>query len=138
MNKPQAHVRIDFSEGCSIGPGKIVLLEGIERTGSLSAAARALGMSYRRGWLLLHSVNDGFAEPAVELSIGGRDGGGAKLTEFGRQLVATYREFESAVDALAVRTFSSMRPKRLQGGTATDARRALSRPLSGASTKTHK
>ena len=139
MNKPQAHVRIDFSEGCSIGPGKIVLLEGIERTGSLSAAARALGMSYRRGWLLLHSVNDGFTEPAVELSIGGRDGGGAKLTDFGRQLVATYREFESAVDALAVRTFSSMRPKRAASDAATtDARRALNRPLRGTSTKAPK
>ena len=57
MNKPQAHVRIDFSETFSIGPGKIALLEGIVRTGSLSAAARMLGMSYRRAWLLLHSVN---------------------------------------------------------------------------------
>ena len=106
MNKPQAHIRIDFSEHCAIGPGKIVLLESIERTGSLSAAARALGMSYRRAWLLLHSVNSGFAEPAVALSIGGRDGGGAKLTPFGRQLVDTYRGLEAAVDALTVKAFS--------------------------------
>ena len=112
MNKPQAHVRIDFSETCSIGPGKIALLEGIARTGSLSAAARALGMSYRRGWLLLHSVNDAFNEPAVALSIGGKDGGGARLTPFGTQLIQAYRDFEGAVDALAVKTFASMRPSR--------------------------
>jgi molybdate transport system regulatory protein len=109
MLKPQAHIRVDFSGTCSIGPGKISLLEGIERTGSLSAAARALGMSYRRGWLLLHSVNDGFSQPVAELSVGGKDGGGAKLTEFGLGLVADYRAFEAAVDALAVKTFAGVR-----------------------------
>ena len=66
MSKPHAHIRLDFSGTCSVGPGKIGLLEGIARTGSLSAAARALGMSYRRGWLLLHSINDGFQQPVVE------------------------------------------------------------------------
>ena len=112
MNKPQAHIRIDFTEGCSIGPGKIALLEGIGRTGSLSAAARALGMSYRRAWLLLHSINDAFSHAAVELSIGGRDGGGARVTEFGTQLIRSYRDFETAVDALAVKSFASYRPTR--------------------------
>lgn len=107
--KPQAHIRIDFSGTCSIGPGKIGLLEGIERTGSLSAAARALGMSYRRAWLLLHSTNEGFSEPVVELSVGGKDGGGTRLTQFGRQLVADYRRFDAAVDQLAARTFADVR-----------------------------
>lgn len=107
--KPQAHIRIDFSGTCSIGPGKIGLLEGIERTGSLSAAARALGMSYRRAWLLLHSTNEGFSEPVVSLSVGGKDGGGTRLTEFGRRLVADYRRFDAAVDQLAARTFADVR-----------------------------
>jgi molybdate transport system regulatory protein len=128
MNKPQAHVRIDFSESCSIGPGKIALLEGIARTGSLSAAARALGMSYRRAWLLLHSVNDAFNEPAVALSIGGKDGGGARLTPFGTQLIQAYRSFEGTVDALAVKTFSSMRPSRAPTA-GPEARRPLRRAV---------
>ena len=131
MNKPQAHVRIDFSESCSIGPGKIALLEGIVRTGSLSAAARMLGMSYRRAWLLLHSVNDAFNEPAVILSIGGRDGGGAQLTPFGTGLIESYREFERAVDALAVKSFASMRPARAAPGS-TESRRPLRRPVAAA------
>lgn len=109
MTQPHAHVRIDFAEGRSLGPGKIALLEVIERTGSLSAAGRALGMSYRRAWLLLHSVNDAFEEPAVQLSVGGRDGGGARLTDFGRRLVESYREFEKAADALAQRHFGDLR-----------------------------
>jgi molybdate transport system regulatory protein len=99
--KPQLHVRIDFSGQCSLGPGKVSLLEAIDRAGSLSAAARELGMSYRRAWLLLHSVNEGFREPAVELSVGGSDGGGARLTDFGRQLIGEYRRFVAAATALA-------------------------------------
>src|SRR5215213_9365089 len=105
MLKPQTHIRIDFSGTCALGPGKISLLEGIERTGSLSAAARMLGMSYRRGWLLLHSTNESFSQPVAELSVGGKDGGGAVLTEFVRRLIADYRAFEAAVDALATKTF---------------------------------
>jgi molybdate transport system regulatory protein len=109
MSKPHAHIRLDFSGTCSIGPGKIGLLEGIERTGSLSAAARALGMSYRRAWLLLHATNEGFEEAVVELSVGGKDGGGTRLTAFGKQLIADYRGFETAVDALAMKAFASVR-----------------------------
>lgn len=108
MAKPHAHIRLDFSGTSSIGPGKIGLLEGIERTGSLSAAARTLGMSYRRAWLLLHSTNEGFLQPVVELSVGGKDGGGTRLTDFGRQLIADYRAFEAEVDALASRTFGAL------------------------------
>ena len=112
MSKPQAHIRIDFTDGCSIGPGKIALLEWIDRTGSLSAAGRSLGMSYRRAWLLLHSVNDSFAEPSVTFSVGGRDGGGAHLTPFGRKLITSSRDFETAVDALAAKTFPGVRAAR--------------------------
>jgi molybdate transport system regulatory protein len=127
--KPQAHIRIDFSGTCSIGPGKIGLLEGIERTGSLSAAARALGMSYRRAWLLLHSTNEGFSEPVVELSVGGKDGGGTRLTEFGRQLVADYRRFDSAVDQLAAKTFGHVRVSQKAADADAAGRRPVNRSL---------
>ena len=136
--KPQAHIRIDFSGTCSIGPGKIGLLEGIERTGSLSAAARALGMSYRRAWLLLHSTNEGFSEPVVELSVGGKDGGGTRLTDFGRQLVADYRRFDAAVDQLAAKTFADVRVSSRTveseaDGRPAGARRPVNRPVSSRS-----
>jgi molybdate transport system regulatory protein len=132
--KPQAHIRIDFSGTCSIGPGKIGLLEGIERTGSLSAAARALGMSYRRAWLLLHSTNEGFSEPVVELSVGGKDGGGTRLTDFGRRLVADYRRFDAAVEQLAAKTFAEVRvnPRALEAeapSRAGGSRRPVNRAL---------
>jgi molybdate transport system regulatory protein len=133
--KPQVHIRIDFSGTCSIGPGKVGLLEGIERTGSLSAAARALGMSYRRAWLLLHNTNEGFSEPVVELSVGGKDGGGTRLTPFGRQLVADYRQFDAQVDELAARTFADVR---VSGRTSEPggARRQVNRSLAaGLSTR---
>jgi molybdate transport system regulatory protein len=132
MIKPQAHIRIDFSGTCSLGPGKIGLLEGIERSGSLSAAARALGMSYRRAWLLLHSTNEGFSQPVAELSVGGKDGGGARLTDFGRRLVADFRSFEATVDALALKTFAGVHA----GGKTAEpvaSRRPIKRAVTGAS-----
>lgn len=110
MNKPQARVRVDLSPECSIGPGKVGLLEGIERSGSLSAAARSMGMSYRRAWLLLHSINAAFQEPVAELAVGGKDGGGARLTAFGRRLVQDFRAFEQDVDQLAAQRFEGLRP----------------------------
>jgi molybdate transport system regulatory protein len=109
MTRPQTRVRVDFSSDCSIGPGKIALLEGIERSGSLSAAARQLGMSYRRAWLLLHNTNEAFQEPVVELAVGGKDGGGARLTDFGQKLVADFRAFEEEVERLAVERFTELR-----------------------------
>jgi molybdate transport system regulatory protein len=109
MSKPQTRVRVDFSSDCSIGPGKIALLEGVDRSGSLSAAARQLGMSYRRAWLLLHNTNEAFHEPVVEMAVGGKDGGGAQLTAFGRQLVSDFRAFEEEVDRLAVERFTALR-----------------------------
>jgi molybdate transport system regulatory protein len=129
MAKPHAHIRLDFSGTCSIGPGKIGLLEGIERSGSLSAAARQLGMSYRRAWLLLHNTNEGFAEPVVELSVGGKDGGGTRLTEFGKQLVADYRKFEAAIDALAADAFGAIQTSGAPAPEPATTRRPVARAL---------
>jgi molybdate transport system regulatory protein len=133
MNHPHAHIRLDFTGTCSIGPGKIGLLEGIERTGSLSAAARALAMSYRRAWLLLHATNQGFHEPVVELSVGGKDGGGTRLTDFGRKLIADYRGFEAAVDALAARAFATVRISEQPAAHAGRARRRIVRSMKSGS-----
>ena len=73
-------IRIDLDGGFRIGPGKIRLLELIEATGSISAAGRAMAMSYRRAWLLVESLNTSFREPVVAAQSGGRHGGGAQLT----------------------------------------------------------
>jgi len=99
-SKPTARLRLDLSPEVSIGPGKIALLDGIVRTGSLSAATRELGMSYRRGWALVHSVNEAFRTPVVHFATGGKDGGGAELTAFGKHLVETFRDLERVVDRL--------------------------------------
>ncbi len=93
-------LRIDLGPECSIGPGKIALLEEIERSGSLSKAARTLKMSYRRGWLLLEDLNRTLGQPVTTASVGGAGGGGAHITPFGQHVVAAFREIErAAVDA---------------------------------------
>jgi len=87
-------VRVTAGDVIAIGPGKIELLEAIERTGSITAAAKRLGMSYRRAWILLDTVNRSLREPAVDSARGGEQGGGSALTEAGRRLVALYRRIE--------------------------------------------
>jgi molybdate transport system regulatory protein len=93
--------RVDFGSGCSIGIGKIELLEGISRSGSLSEAARQMRMSYRRAWLLLADLNASFDQSVARASTGGRGGGGAVLTPFGELLIAGYRKMELALQPLA-------------------------------------
>jgi len=93
--------RVDFGGGCSVGIGKIELLEGIARSGSLSQAARSMRMSYRRAWLLLEDMNLNFEQPVAKASVGGRGGGGVVLTPFGVSLVAGYRRLESSLQPLA-------------------------------------
>ena len=79
----------------AIGPGKIGLLEAIARTGSITSAARELGMSYRHAWLLLHELNRSLSKPAADSAMGGRRGGGTELTDTGRRLIAIYRRIET-------------------------------------------
>ncbi|WP_439551943.1 winged helix-turn-helix domain-containing protein [Falsiroseomonas sp.] len=88
-------LRIDLPRG-RIGPGKIALLEAIDGEGSISAAGRALGMSYRRAWDLVDATNRLVGTPVVTATPGGHRGGGAALTEAGRALVADYRAIEAA------------------------------------------
>jgi molybdate transport system regulatory protein len=93
--------RVDFGSRCSIGVGKVELLEGIARSGSLSQAARDMRMSYRRAWLLLQDLNLSFDHPVALASVGGRGGGGVALTPFGTRLVAGYRRLESNLEPIA-------------------------------------
>lgn len=92
-------LRIDFDQDRALGPGKVRLLELVAETGSISAAGRAMGMSYRRAWLLVDAINHTFREPAVETRGGGAGGGGASLTAFGANLVSRYRAMEHAARA---------------------------------------
>ena len=89
-------IRIDLELQGRIGPGKIDLLEAIAREGSISAAGRSLGMSYRRAWELVHETAGICGRPVVRSRTGGKRGGGAELTEVGAELVARYRLIEQA------------------------------------------
>lgn len=94
-------LRIDLSDQQKIGPGKIRLLEGVRDTGSIAVAGKKLGMSYRRAWLLVDALNKCFREPVVVTRHGGRQGGGAEVTEFGAGLIADYRAIEADAHAQA-------------------------------------
>jgi molybdate transport system regulatory protein len=87
-------IRLDFDESRRLGPGKVALLESIGETGSISAAGRAHAMSYRKAWLLVDELNRMFASPLVAARPGGVKGGGAELTDAGRQVAALYRAAE--------------------------------------------
>ena len=91
---PNLSVRIDIDAGSRIGPGKIQLLENIDKLGSISAAGRAMDMSYKRAWDLVDEINRVCRQAAVERQTGGRNGGGAALTPFGASLVVRYRKIE--------------------------------------------
>jgi len=92
-------VRLGFPGEQALGPGKIRLLELIAETGSISAAGRAMKMSYRRAWMLVDELNHMFRDPLVEARPGGTNGGGTSLTAAGADIVRRYRAVESAVDA---------------------------------------
>lgn len=86
----EINIRLDLPGVGRIGPGKIELLRQIRACRSISAAARAMDMSYRRAWLLVQDLNEVFTEPVVEKWLGGRSRGGAMLTPAGERLVASY------------------------------------------------
>ena len=86
--------RLLFGKAIALGPGKAELLQRIGETGSISAAARQMGMSYRRAWLLVDTMNQCFAAPLVEAAPGGSGGGGARITAEGEKVLALYRRIE--------------------------------------------
>ena len=85
--------------GPAMGPGKAELISQIEASGSISAAARNMGMSYRRAWQLVEAINASFTEPVVLTAIGGKRGGGTSVTDYGRQLVAQFHSMEDKASA---------------------------------------
>ncbi len=90
----QFRLRITKDNDIAIGPGKVALLEAIVTTGSITAAAKALGMSYRRAWLLIDSMNQMFKSPVVDAATGGKHGGGASVTATGHKVIECYRQIE--------------------------------------------
>ena len=115
--------RIDFTEYSNLGPGKIALLEGIRTYRSVSEAARQMGMSYRRAWLLLDSLNKTFDVPATVNSTGGRGGGGAEITPFGVLLIESYREVERQLNQVASECLKEIRTRVLVRATSKSARK---------------
>jgi molybdate transport system regulatory protein len=95
-SKVQFRLRIYRDDAIAIGPGKIAVLEAVAETGSISAAARLLGMSYRRAWMLIDEMNQALASPAVNTAAGGSRGGGTALTQVGEDIVKHYRAIENA------------------------------------------
>lgn len=95
-------IRVDTASGTRVGPGKIALLEAVRDTGSISAAGRALRMSYRRAWQLIEELNLAAGHKLVTTAAGGAHGGGAALTAEGEALVAQYRQLEAATHAAAL------------------------------------
>jgi len=92
--RSEFRLRIRRGDDIAVGPGKIDLLEAIDTAGSITAAARSLGMSYRRAWLLVDTMNRCFRTPVVEAEAGGKHGGGARLTRLGRDVIDRYRRIE--------------------------------------------
>ncbi len=97
--KTRPRVRILIGAATALGPGKVDLLEAVAETGSISAAARAMGMSYRRAWLLVDTMNRCFHGDLVTTATGGRGGGGAKVTPMGLDVLRRYREMEAKAEA---------------------------------------
>lgn len=106
MSAVKPRLRLQFGKAIAIGPGKAELLELIAETGSISSAAKRMGMSYRRAWLLVDTMNQCFDAPLVETAAGGKGGGGARITGLGREVLARYRSIlkkcaETAADDFA-------------------------------------
>ncbi len=121
---PSLSVRIDLAMDGRIGPGKIQLLEAIESCGSISAAGRAMGMSYKRAWDLVDEINRICGRMAVDSQTGGKNGGGAVLTPFGASLVARYRKIERAAASAARKDLLALqsdigRPRKSRDGKST-------------------
>jgi len=102
MSTKNIKIHIPFGDESAIGPGKADLLEAIHTNGSISAAGRHMGMSYKRAWDLVDTMNRSFREPLVVTAIGGSQGGGAQITEFGFEVLRRYRNLEAKANQAIV------------------------------------
>ena len=105
------HLRVTLSGSAYIGPGRADLLELIDRTGSISAAGKGMGMSYKRAWGLVQALNQGFGQALVESSRGGAEQGGARLTEAGRFVLEHYRAMQDKTRASIADDVAALRRK---------------------------
>ncbi len=94
---PRLKLRLEYDAPLVLGPGKAQLLELIDRLGSISAAGREMGMSYKRAWSLVEEMNAAFARPVVDSSRGGAGGGGAVVTEAGHEVIRRFRRLERLI-----------------------------------------
>lgn len=104
-------LRLMLGGEIALGPGKADLLEGIKRTGSISAAGRELGMSYKRAWLLVDTMNRCFRDPLVEAGSGGKAGGGAALTPLGEDVLVRFRSMEAAAAKACAADLKALKAK---------------------------
>ena len=107
--RPGPLLRVTLGGGVAIGPGKADLLEGVRDTGSITAAGRRMGMSYKRAWLLVDAMNHLFRVPLVTASKGGTGGGGARLTLLGREVLLRYRRMEEVAAAAVAADMAALR-----------------------------
>lgn len=101
--------RVYIGDEIALGPGKIDLLRQVVDTHSIAGAARALGVPYKRAWLLIDSLNQGFGRPVVDTATGGRGGGGAVVTPLGLELVARYVALEERINAASTAELDALR-----------------------------
>ncbi len=107
--RTQLHLRIHLGPEVALGPGKADLLEGIDATGSIAAAGRRLGMSYKRAWVLVDTMNACFRTPLVAAAKGGKAGGGAALTALGTQVLKAYRRMQERAARAVTRDIAQLR-----------------------------
>jgi molybdate transport system regulatory protein len=105
----EPRIRILLGSSIAIGPGKAALLEAIGETGSIAAAGRRMGMSYRRAWVLVKTMNACFREPLIDAAKGGVGGGGARLTATGREVLALYRAMEDHASTAVIGEMDRLR-----------------------------
>lgn len=108
LGRPRVYIR-DKKHDIAIGPGKIELLREVDKTRSITAAARVLEIPYKQAWLLLDELNRGFGRPVVETATGGKGGGGTSLTPLGQQLVARYDALEKQLNTKALAALTAIR-----------------------------
>jgi molybdate transport system regulatory protein len=109
---PATRLRVVLAPGVFLGPGKGELLERIAATGSISAAGRAMGMSYKRAWQLVETLNGYFRSPLVTAATGGKAGGGAQLTALGKQVLAQYQAMTAATEKACAKQIAALQKLR--------------------------
>lgn len=114
-NKLGPHLRIVLGREVAVGPGKADLLEGIRDTGSIAAAGRRMGMSYKRAWYLVETMNACFRAPLVEAAKGGPGGGGARLTPLGDKVLDGYRRMQAKTAKAITRDLSALQAEVARG-----------------------